>query len=218
MALPPDLLIFDCDGVLVDSEPPANRVLCRLLNELGLEITLEDTVRHFIGRSVDACIELIETEFDLPLAHDFRDRLEQRTFDAFRAELRAVPGVAAVIEQLALPCCVASSGTIAKMRFTLAMTGLLAHFDGRLFSATEVARGKPAPDLFLHAARRMGHPPDRCVVIEDSPPGVAGAVAAGMAVFGYAGGALSDAAALRAAGATTFADMAALPELLRLAA
>ena len=218
MALPPDLLIFDCDGVLVDSEPPANRVLCATLNELGLEITLADTVRHFIGRSLDSCIERIETEFGLPLADDFRQRLQRRTFAAFRDELRAVPGIVPVIEQLTVPYCVASSGTIEKMRFTLGLTGLLAHFEGRMFSATEVTRGKPHPDLFLHAARRMGHPPERCVVVEDSPPGVAGAIAAGMGVFGYAGGALADAAALRAGGATVFADMADLPELLRLAA
>ena len=218
MALPPDLVIFDCDGVLVDSEPTANRVLCDVLNELGLEITLDETIDSFIGRSIEACVELIETEFDFPLPGDFRDRLQRRTYAAFADVLRPVPGVDQAIRRIDRPICVASSGTVEKMRFTLGLTGLVAHFDGRLFSATEVRRGKPHPDLFLHAARQMGHPPARCAVIEDTPRGVAGAVAAGMAAFGYAGGAESDADQLAAAGAVVFTEMRALPGLLGLAA
>lgn len=206
------LVIFDCDGVLVDSEPLANRVLADAIVELGLPATLEGVTQRFKGRSLKDCVLLIEAELGRAVPHDFLERLNARTYDAFRRELRAVPGVRAAVESIALPRCVASSGSHEKMRLTLGSTGLLPLFEPHLFSATEVANGKPAPDLFLYAARCMQLEPSRAVVVEDSVLGARGAIAAGMRVLGFAreGGADE----LREAGAEVFFHMDELPRLL----
>lgn len=139
-----------------------------------------------------------------------------RMYDAFQRELRPVPGIISALDRISVPICVASNGNLDKMRTALDITGLLPRFEGRLFSVTEVARGKPFPDLFLYAAQRMGAIPARCVVVEDSPLGVQAGIAAGMHVFGYAR--LSKVDALAAAGARVFSDMEELPELLQVAA
>lgn len=210
-----DLVIFDCDGVLVDSEPISNRVFTEMLNDIGVRTTLAETMRDFVGRSMKSCLEIIEARLGRGVPADFEATLQARTFAAFHGALDAVPGVAAALDALdaaGVPTCVASSGEHAKMRTTLGLTGLLPRFEGRLFSATEVPRGKPHPDLFLHAARRMGADPSRCAVVEDSPVGVRGAVAAGMRVLGFA--ARSEPALLAEAGAAVFDDMARLPALL----
>ncbi|MCG8691925.1 MAG: HAD-IA family hydrolase [Minwuiales bacterium] len=214
MAWPPTLVIFDCDGVLVDSELPANRTFRLMLAEQGLELSLAETVGLLKGLSLPACGALLKERFGLVLPDDFFERLQQRTYQAFQDELNAVPGVQDAVEGLALPFCVASSGAIEKMHFTLGLTGLLELFRDRMFSAEQVARGKPFPDLFLHAAAQMGHSPDACVVIEDSLPGVKAAQAAGMTVLGFAGTELADADELGAAGATVFSDMRDLAALL----
>lgn len=214
LAIPPDLVIYDCDGVLVDSEEPANRVMRDALNALGLDYTLEATIARFVGHSMDNCVMMIEAELGRAVPANFVEDLRAATFAAFERELQPVPGVGAAIEAIDIPDCVASSGPFKKMRFTLGRTGLLEHFEGRLFSASQVARSKPHPDLFLHAAGSMNTAPERCVVIEDSVPGVQAARAAGMPVFGYAGAAHADAAALERSGATVFTDMASLPALL----
>lgn len=211
----PDLVIYDCDGVLVDSEGPANRVMCDALNALGLDYTVETTIARFVGRSMDSCVAMIGDELGRAVPETFVADLRTATFAAFERELQPVPGVKAAIAAIDLPDCVASSGPFQKMRFTLGHTGLLDYFDGRLFSASQVARGKPHPDLFLFAAECMKTAPERCVVIEDSVPGVQAARAAGMPVFGYAGADHTDAAALERAGAHIFTDMAVLPGLLR---
>ncbi len=212
-----DLVIFDCDGVLVDSEPIANRVFSELLGEVGLPMSYEETVRTFVGRSVATCVGMVEERIGRPVPEGWVDDWRRRTLDAFSRELRAVEGVEAVLDGLSAPFCVASSGEPAKMRFTLGMTGLLPRFEGRMFSAVEVPRGKPAPDLFLHAARRMSAAPERCAVIEDTAVGVTAGLAAGMTVFGFA--AMTEPDALRAAGAAhVFARMEELPELLLLGA
>ncbi|HWK90262.1 MAG TPA: HAD family hydrolase, partial [Longimicrobium sp.] len=167
----------------------------------------------FVGRSMGACVAIVEERIGRPVPAGFTDDFHARTFAAFRAELRAVAGVEQALDAIALPTCVASSGEPAKIRFTLGLTGLLPRFDGRIFSAAEVQRGKPAPDLFLHAASRMGAVPERCAVVEDSLLGVQAGAAAGMTVFGYAE--RTDAAALAAAGAThVFTSMHELPGLL----
>ena len=208
-----DLVIFDCDGVLVDSEPIANRVFTDLLNEIGLRTTLEETMRDYVGRSMASCMAIVGERLGRPVPDDFVDAFRDRTADAFRAELRGVPGIEAALDAITEPTCVASSGEHRKIRLSLGLTGLLPRFEGRVFSAEDVARGKPHPDLFLHAARVMGADPARCAVVEDSPLGVRAGVAAGMTVFGFA--ARTDAAALAALGATTFDDMTRLPALLR---
>lgn len=208
-----ELVIFDCDGVLVDSEPIANRVFSRMLGEVGLPMDYDETVRTFVGRSAATCVGMVEARLGRPVPDGWVDEWRRRTLDAFSRELRAVEGVADALDRIAAPVCVASSGEPAKMRFTLGMTGMLPRFEGRIFSAVEVRRGKPAPDLFLHAARTMGAVPERCAVVEDSAVGVEAGAAAGMTVFGFA--AMSDPAALRAAGAAhVFTRMDELPGLL----
>jgi HAD superfamily hydrolase (TIGR01509 family) len=207
-----DLVIFDCDGVLVDSEPLANRVFAESLRAVGLNMDYGEVCRTFVGLSMARCVEIVERRLGRPLPGGFVKRLQERTYEAFRAGLRPVEGVARALERIDLPVCVASSGEHEKMRLTLGLTGLLPRFEGRLFSATEVERGKPHPDLFLHAARSLGARPARCVVVEDSVPGVLAARAARMFVLGYAGG--TDGEPLAAAGARVFHAMAELPGLL----
>jgi HAD superfamily hydrolase (TIGR01509 family) len=208
--MPWELVIFDCDGVLVDSEPISNRILAARLTAIGLPTSTEDSVRDFMGRSWASCEAIAEQRLGGPLPEGFADAYHAEVFEAFARELEPVAGVVEALERVDAPTCVASSGSHERIRRGLAATGLLERFDGRIFSATDVAHGKPAPDLFLHAAACMGADPAGCAVIEDSPAGVEAARAAGMAVFGYAG--LTPAE--RLAGAHTFAAMTELPELL----
>lgn len=210
-----DLVIFDCDGVLVDSEPIANRLFATMLGEIGLPMTYEETVRQFMGRGQATVVTMIERRLGRPLPPGFMADFMTRMYAAFRRDLRPVPGIVSALDQISAPICVASSGELAKIRTALDLTGLLPRFEGRLFSATEVARGKPFPDLFLDAAQRMGARPRCCAVIEDSPLGVQAGIAAGMHVFGYARLSLPE--TLAAAGALVFSDMAALPGLLQMA-
>jgi HAD superfamily hydrolase (TIGR01509 family) len=212
-----DLIIFDCDGVLVDSEPLSNRVIVDMLAEDGWILSEEDSARQFRGRRMDDVVALIEDHLGRALAADWNAQYERRRNAVFRERLKPVPGVATVLARLAemnRPMCVASSGSIPKMHLTLGLTGLAPFFGDRLYSSWGLTNGKPAPDLFLHAAAAMGFDPARCVVIEDSLPGVMAAQAAGMRCFGYA--ADSDSAALAACGAHCFTDMADLPRLLGL--
>ncbi|MCF6526487.1 HAD family phosphatase [Streptomyces sp. JJ36] len=185
-----ELVIFDNDGVLVDSEPLANRILAAYLTELGHPTTYEDSLRDYMGSAVHRVHDLVRERTGRRLPDDFDATLHQRTFAAFRRALRPVAGVAEVLEKLAadgVPYCVASSGTHERIRVALRTTGLYDRFDERhLFSSQDVGRGKPAPDLFLHAAASMGVPADRCAVVEDSPLGVQAARAAGMDVYGFA--------------------------------
>lgn len=210
------LVIFDCDGVLVDSELITNRVFAEMLNELGMPVTLEDMFEQFVGRSMAQCCELISGILKRPVPDHFIEEYRVRTTQALESELKSVPGIEDAldaIEAMGVPYCVASSGTHEKMRSTLTITGLLPRFEGKLFSVTEVAHGKPAPDVFLYAASRCGVAPSACCVVEDTPTGVAAGVAAGMTVYGYC--ALTPERRLVEAGAhRTFADMRRLPELL----
>ena len=189
-----DLLILDNDGVLVDSEPIANGVLAGLLTECGYPTTYAESVRVYLGGTLRLVRETVEPRLGRPLPADFEERYHQRLFDRMRTELTAVSGVAAALDALladgdlaGLAMCVASSGTHERIERSLASVGLLARFRGRIFSAQDVPRGKPYPDLFRYAAGRMGAEPARCLVLEDSPHGVTAAKAAGMTVIGYAG-------------------------------
>lgn len=207
------LVIFDCDGVLVDSEPIANRALGQMVRELGLELTQEEMFRSFVGYSLPHCMRVIEEMLGRPPPEHFLRDLQARTFSAFKTELRAMPGIEEALDRLDLPFCVASSGDHEKMNTTLGITGLLPRFAGRIFSVTQVARGKPAPDVYLFAARQLGAEPSACVVIEDTPPGVEAGVAAGMTVFGFC--AHTSEHKLKAAGAhRTFDDMRVLSEMV----
>ncbi len=180
-----NLLIFDCDGVLVDSELITNRVFARMLNELGIPVSIEDMFERFVGRSMPQCLEIITRMLGRPVPDGFVEEYLTRSRDALKLELKAVPDIETVLAAVDLPFCVASSGTHEKMQTTLAITGLLPKFQGRMYSVTEVARSKPFPDVFLHAAAQQGAAAEDCAVIEDTPTGVRAGVAAGMTVFGY---------------------------------
>jgi HAD superfamily hydrolase (TIGR01509 family) len=210
-----DLVIFDCDGVLVDSERVANEVFAHVLEEVcGLRFSLEDMFDTFVGHSRVQCLRKIEQITGKPAPPELDRRYQQDINAALAQSVQAIDGIEAVLAELHLPRCVASSGSHEKMRMTLGKTGLMRHFEGRIFSTGDVERGKPHPDIYLHAARSMGvADPARCVVVEDSPIGVTGAVAAGMRVFGFAE--LMPAERLRAAGAHhVFERMSELPGLL----
>jgi len=212
------LIIFDCDGVLVDTEPVSNRCFSEALNREGLTWDVPETMRRLLGRSLKSCVAIVEAELGRALPPGFVDRLQADTFAAFKREgIGAIPGVAAAIDALAAAghrTCVASSGDIDKMRITLGGAGLWDRFEGRIFSATQVPRGKPFPDLFLFAAREMNAPPDDCVVIEDAVAGTQAAIAAGMKVFCYAGAPYADRDGMAAAGGRLFEDMRSLPALV----
>ena len=213
----PALVIFDCDGVLVDSEAIANRIMAEHITATGIPIAYEDCRARFVGGTLQRVMDTVEQWLGKPLPPGWKDDFEARRNEAFRRELKAVAGVEEVLQRLArvgTEICVASSGTIEKMELTLGLTGLKRYFGERLFSASMVAHGKPEPDIFLYAAEQMGYLPETCVVVEDSPTGVTAAVAAGMRVLAYA--ADTDAEILRAAGAHPFAEMAELPGLLSL--
>ena len=207
-------VIFDCDGVLVDTERISNTVLAGLLTDAGLPTTFEQCMEIYRGRSIASVMTLAEQRHGGPLPADIPERYYAATEAVFARELEAVPGVVAALDRIALPSCVASSGPHHKMAVTLRTTGLWERFEGRIFSATEVPRGKPAPDLFLHAAERMGFDPAATAVVEDSVPGVEAARAAGMRALAFTRGNDEDAEALAAAGGETFDDMAELPGLL----
>lgn len=206
------LVIFDCDGVLVNSEAISNRIMAQVLTENGLPMSLEACCEHFMGRTMSDCVAILASQFGHSVAEEFVDEVRTRTLVALREEVEPVPGVAAALARIPMPMCVASSGQLVKMRTTLQLTGLLHHFEDRLFSAAGMARGKPHPDIFLYAAEALGAEPRACVVIEDSPVGVQAGVAAGMTVFGYA--ALTKREVLAGAGARVFTDMGELPALL----
>jgi HAD superfamily hydrolase (TIGR01509 family) len=209
-----DLVIFDMDGVLVDSEPIANRVLHRHLAALGVKMTLDDVTREFTGLSMASCCAFIAETHGAKLPADFAQRVWADTEAAYCGELRPVPGVEAAIGRIALPKCVASSSGPDRIALSLRLTGLERHFGDRLFSTHMVARGKPHPDIFLHAAATMGASPSRTAVVEDSIYGARAAAAAGMSVFAYAAAPHSDRDALARAGAVLFTDMQELPRLL----
>ena len=208
-----DLVIFDCDGVLVDSEVIAVDVDKRVLADLGWALDREEIIERFVGKSEANMVTQIEKQLGIKLAADWDSYYKVWYQDAFDRDLRPVSGIFRALEAITVRTCVASSGTHDKMCRTLGKTGLYDIFQGRIFSATEVTHGKPAPDLFLLAALRMGVAPDRCAVVEDSQYGVQAARSAGMHAFGYAGG-VTRAEKLAGENATVFTDMAELPQLL----
>lgn len=219
----PSLVIFDCDGVLVDSEPLAAAALADALAEVGLRYSAETVDRKFRGRSLKDCLTQAEREFGRELPPDFLKRLDERTYQVFRSHLGPVAGVREVLVRLKesqVPLCVASSGSHEKMKLTLGLTGLVDFFEGSLFSATQVENGKPAPDLFLFAAAQMGVPIEQAVVIEDSLAGVEGACRAGARVLGYCSKAdpmqSEHQIVMQGMGAEPFEGMAELPGRLAL--
>lgn len=208
-----ELVIFDCDGVLVDSERIAVRVESALLGELGWPLTEAQVAERFLGRSAEFMFAEIETRLRDRLPDRWREQFGDRYRIAFETELAPVDGIVEALDAITTPVCVASSGTHEALRYTLGLTGLYERFAGHIFSTDDVARGKPAPDLFVYAAKRMGADPAACAVVEDSPVGVEAARAAGMQAFAYAGG-LTPAEQLEGEATVVFERMADLPGLL----
>lgn len=206
-----DLVIFDCDGVLVDSERLTVRTEAVILADLGWPLSEAEVVERFVGRSAAAMHQ--EVERHLGRRVDWDLEFESPCRAVFEKELAPVPGVVDVLRHIPVPVCVASSGTHERMRFTLGLTGLWDRFEGRIFSVDDVAEGKPAPDVFLHAAASMDVAPDRCAVVEDSVSGVMAGLAAGMTVYAFSGG-VTDARQLTEGDAIVFDDMRELAALL----
>ena len=210
---PIELVIFDCDGVLIDSERITNRVFAQMLRELGLEVTEDYMAEQFFGRSAAESVQRAEQLLGRPLPEGFEESYGERSRAVLAEEVELMPGVAGMLATLERPSAIASNGLRVKMDITLRATGLLPRFAGRWFCIDDVQHGKPAPDLYLLAAHTFGASPAGCVVVEDSPTGVAAGVAAGMTVLGYTGH--MSAERLRAAGVhEVFDDMRQLPALL----
>ncbi len=210
-----DLVIFDCDGVLVDSEALSGGVLIAALAKLGIDVDFDHFCTAYVGRSFPTVAAEIRQRFDVALPADFEAAYRADLLRAFEAGLTRTEGIGPVLAGLDLPVCVATSSSPQRVQRSLALTGLDTAFGASVFTASEVPRGKPAPDLFLHAAARMGVPPARCLVIEDSLPGIEAAEAAGMAVLRYTGGAHLRGRALKHGGAIkVFDTWARFPHLL----
>jgi HAD superfamily hydrolase (TIGR01509 family) len=211
-----DLVIFDCDGVLVDSERLSIRIDTLFLDRVGWPMTEQEVIDRFVGRSDADMRADIEERIGGPIPAEIDREFDRLYRDTFDAELKPIDGIVDALDEIAatgIPICVASSGGHAKIRRSLELTGLTGYFDDRIFSSADVARGKPAPDLFLHAADRMGASPGRCAVVEDSAFGVAAAIGAGMRAFAYAGG-VTTADRLARPGVVVFEEMRDLPVLL----
>jgi HAD superfamily hydrolase (TIGR01509 family) len=214
--VPIDLVIFDCDGVLVDSERIAVPIDAHVLRELGWTLTEAEVVERFVGRSQGYMVGEIERVLGRPLPVDWEDGFAHLYQEAFDADLGPVDGIVEAIEAIELPACVASSSSHARLQYSLGRVGLFDRFRGRIFSADDVEHGKPAPDLFLHAAAALGADPRRCAVVEDSPYGLQAARAAGMRGYAYAGGLVAR-ERLAGPGTTIFDDMRELADILRAA-
>lgn len=207
------LLIFDCDGVLIDSERILNDVYRECLKEIGLDLSLDEVIGRFKGRSTKDCLIITEQLLGRPVPErQLNDKYKEIGMKRFYEEIRPIPGIKETLEKLTTRRCVASSSSHEHIRLGLELSGLTSYFTEGIYSSSDVSQGKPAPDLFLHAASKMGVAPEECVVVEDSPAGVEGAIAAGMQVLGFVD--LTSEEELRAAGAITFDNMLELPLLI----
>ncbi|MBD2449957.1 HAD family hydrolase [Nostoc sp. FACHB-152] len=208
-----NLVIFDCDGVLIDSETIANNILLEMLTELEIVLTIDDVFDIFVGKSMSQCVEIIREQFGKYPPENFTNEFRQRVLQAFITDLLPIKGIHEVLSKLNLSYCVASNSSHDWINTALDATKLLPYFSDKIFSAKDVQRSKPYPDVFLYAAKKMGFSPKECVVIEDTPTGVRAGVDAGMTVFGYAE--LIQPEKLREVGASVvFNDMRLLPKLL----
>jgi HAD superfamily hydrolase (TIGR01509 family) len=213
------LIIFDCDGVLVDSEPLAMRVLLETIAAEGVTIDPDTAFREFLGRSLTTISANLNAEHGLHLSDAALDSMRANLFALYRRDLKPMAGLVDALAQIKVPTCVASSSHMERIRISLSVTGLLDRFDPAIFSAAMVANGKPAPDLFLHAAESMRTAPEDCLVIEDSPAGIIAAQRAGMRVFAFVGGGHIGPSGLRAEiealnPTAVFDDMQTLPRLV----
>lgn len=213
MTASPTLLIFDCDGVLVDSEELGTRVLLEAAREVGpLAMDLPEATSLFRGRKMAECVAILSERIGKAFPEDFTARFRARQAEVFRQKLKPIPGVHAALQEITIPKCVASNGPREKITLSLTVTGLLPFFDGRIFSSYELQTWKPDPGLYLHAAGALQVAPQKCAVVEDSVLGVRAGLAAGMHVFAYI--AAGDAPEFHLPGVTAFEHMAQLPRLL----
>ncbi len=210
----PALLIFDMDGVLVDSEPIANRIMHKHLAAAGVPIDYETSMRRYIGRKMGYTVADVRDNFGIVLPPEFERVCREETLAAYETELKPVAGAAAAIAALAFARCVASSSDPARIAKSLTLAGLDRYFEGRCFSATMVKHGKPAPDLFLFAAKRLGAAPGECLVIEDTLVGLQAARAAGMKSLAYAGAKHTPEEQLAALATRVFRHMDELPAMI----
>ena len=185
---PKRLVIFDCDGVLVDSEPISFSVLRETLTTAGVDVSESRAYQQFLGKSMASITRMIAEEFAISLSEAHIEQMRRDLFARFATELQPIPGIDELLHTFPYPHCVASSSQPERIRLSLTTTGLIDFFEPNIFSATMVKRGKPEPDLFLHAASAMGFDPGQCIVVEDSPAGIKAAHAAGMQVFAFTGG------------------------------
>lgn len=207
-------IIFDCDGVLVDSEPLSNQVMVDMANQLGAKIDLEYAYRHFKGNSFIDCAAKISKLIHQDLPVDFEKQYRQKSFERFKNEIKPIDGVSVLLENLKIPFCVASSGPINKIKLNLELTGLLPFFQDRIFSCYTIEKWKPDPAVFIWASETMGYRSHECLVIEDSLIGVEAAIRGGFDVFGFTAHDYKD--ELHKKATKTFSDMKLLPELLDL--
>ncbi|MEG2101724.1 HAD family hydrolase [Flavobacterium sp. FlaQc-28] len=181
-------IIFDCDGVLVDTEKIGNGVLLEMASEHGFEMKIEDAYRNFNGRKLKDCFRYIEETIDKELPETFETEFRQRSFSAFKTQVKPMEGIVSFIEKLTIPYCVASSGPVEKIRLNLEVAGLLNKFENKLFSSYQIGSWKPEPGIFLHAAKEMGFDVKDCIVVEDSVAGVRAGIDGGFKVYGFANG------------------------------
>lgn len=205
-------IIFDCDGILVDSEEISNRVLIEMAKEVGVNLRLEEILRDFAGKSLKWMFDQIQERTTTSLPADFVHDYRKRTFEAFETEIKPISGVREVLEKLDTPFCVASSGPVNKINLNLSTTGLIHFFENRIFSSYEIGSWKPNPEIFEYAAKQMGFLPEECVVIEDSLAGIQAAKTGGFDVYGLANE--KNQSELEAAGAHVFFNMIDLIHLL----
>lgn len=205
-------VIFDCDGVLVDSEPIGNQVLVDMANELGASIDLEYAYKHFKGGKMESCVDKIATLINKSVPEDFTDRYRQKSFEAFKANIKPVEGVIDLVRNLKIPYCVASSGPENKIRLNLELTGLLPYFENNIFSCYTIQKWKPSPAVFVWAAESLGFKSEDCIVVEDSIIGIRAAKNGGFDVIGYTAHDYNN--ELKSEATFTFNNMEAIRNLL----
>lgn len=205
-------IIFDCDGILVDSEEISTSILIQMANEIGANIKMEYALKNFTGKSLKSCLDYIEKQIDQPLPNRFEKEYRSRTFSAFKTDLKPINGIKELLNKITVPCCVASSGPVDKIRLNLTTTNLIQKFEDRIFSSYEISSWKPNPEIFEYAAGKMGFEPNQCAVIEDSLAGVQAGVKGGFDVYGLAND--KNKVELEKAGAKVFFEMNELYKLL----
>ena len=207
-------IIFDCDGVLVDSETISAKIFQKMAKELGFDLDYETAVEEFAGASMPENLKFIENNIEGNLPEAFEKKFRKRTYETFKTDLKPIDGVHELLKKVKVPFCVASSGPVEKIRLNLSTTNLMEQFEGRIFSSYELGSWKPEPGIFLHAAKVMGYSPSECVVIEDSEAGIKAAVAGGFKVYAF--GTSQKESTFKQLGATVFYSMKELESLLDL--